>query len=256
MINIPVRETYTTGKQLIGDVVSIPKFIGSTFKKYTGAKRQRVLKKTKGFVPSTRIIAPSKSLYVRTHTGEMKERKCKQGAVSNAQPILTGSFQLLNGIAEGTGIDERIGRRIQIRSLSIRMAIVSPSTLASTDGLRIMLVVDHQPNGTIFTVGDLLADSSVNQYMNSHYNLNNRDRFTVITDRKMWIASHNGVGQLIQNITLSSKRSIAPTYNNTGATIADITTESIYLLIIGSSNAGGVNAATVSFYWRTRFYDS
>ena len=94
-----------------------------------------------------------------------------------------GAVVLLNGIAEGTDFNERVGRSIKIQSLLAKVAITQNSLDSGTVGAicRVMLIIDKKPAGGAPTVNDILDASGTSQYL-APRNLNNRNRFVILRD--------------------------------------------------------------------------
>jgi len=85
----------------------------------------------------------------------------------------------------------RIGRKITIKSISIRGQFDLPSTgtVANTsDAARFMLVQDRQANGAAFAVLDVLSTAG----MNSHRDLENESRFRILKDFQMDLNAGGG----------------------------------------------------------------
>lgn len=176
-----------------------------------------------------------------------KEIFRRHGWGSNIQPIDTGPFQLLNGIDEGTGPSQRVGRRIKLKSLSLNYYLSSPVTLTATDLLRVMVVRDKDCNGSIFTLGDLLLDSSTGFGIISQYNPDNLDRFHVYYDQVQVVASLNGVnGQVTYKNIQFPINDAFTTFSGSGSTVSDISTNSIYLILIGSQSSASVTSCLIN----------
>ena len=101
-----------------------------------------------------------------------------------------GTVTLINGIATGTDINNRVGRKVIMKSLVFNVNNFPVATTANAlQGimLRHMIVYDSQPNsaGTVPAVTDILETATTL----SPLNLNNRDRFRVIYDKRSQIGS-------------------------------------------------------------------
>lgn len=180
----------------------------------------------------------------------------------------TGSFTLLNCPAQGSDYTQRIGRRINNKSVYIRGMIVSNSAAGDTAPTsqgpqlcRMLLLVDLQPNGAVPNVTDVLQFAT--SY--SQLNLNNRDRFKILTDKQIPLgqilisttatqayASSNGPQQAA--IKKFKNLNFETTFQTSNPSISDVTTGALYLLWIGSEAAGG-GAATFNGSVRLRFSD-
>lgn len=162
----------------------------------------------------------------------------------------TAAYYLLNGIAPGTGPSSIIGRKIVMKSIELNWQ--SAVDAAGSDQIhRIMLVYDKQPNSVALTLAELLgagADTMI------HKNLDNRQRFTVLMDRKIELNAAAEPNSHVYSKFFKKFR-LPATYNATGdATISSISTGSLYLCTIGNI-ALGLNDGTISGYARLRYTD-
>lgn len=105
----------------------------------------------------------------------------------------SGLVTPINLVAAGSSFFQRIGRRIELKSLQTMLQL-SPTPPQASDyypsmTLRILIVYDSQTNGATPSVSDIIQ--STNQVGTNFsgnlalLNLNNRDRFTVIRDIKL-----------------------------------------------------------------------
>lgn len=148
-----------------------------------------------------------------------------------------GSLSLLNGVAQGTDYTDRLGRVINIESLTLRVfGFINNATSASTgDYLRVMVIVDEQANGAAPSLADILQASDFTQ----PNNLNFRDRFTTLYNQFHIIPSYTmTAGELSTGSPkptmddLYIDLDINTVFSGTGATIASISTNSVYLLLL------------------------
>lgn len=205
----------------------------------------------------------------RTPVGKF-EKKVYDVDATTIQVNTTGDVRLLCVPVLGTDFTQRIGRRIRIRSVYIRGFICpeSAQTAITTGGNetlaqqgRMILVLDRQPNATVMTIAQLLKQA----FSFSQLNLDNRDRFKVIADKtfqfqnstKAAQASPTLIGTYGSNyrIKLFKKLNIPVQFNSTnGGTIADISSNALYMVWIGSQ-AAGTTDLNASLTTRVRFDD-
>jgi len=204
----------------------------------------------------------SKGLWQRHHVSKKVEKKYYDYTTSADYVSTTGTQWFMNSIEQGTGDTNRIGKRIEIVSLQGRFNIVPPAD-GTGDQIRIMIVVDHQCNGAAMTATDLLANPT--KPMESHRNLNNSDRFTVLYDKTFTVQCINGKSQaetpLIGNhvIRMYKKCRVHPVYNGTGGLIANVNSNSINMWAWGhqATEQGDTTKAIIANQcWRIRFYDA
>lgn len=109
---------------------------------------------------------------------------------------------LLNGVQTGSGFFNRVGSRIEMKSIHIRGQIVNAVT-AISGGIRMLLIYDRQPNGALPVISDILqsrdqagtaATSGV-----SEINLDQRDRFMILRDTKLYTPSVTNTAGVLTN---------------------------------------------------------
>lgn len=97
--------------------------------------------------------------------------------------------QLINGVIEGSGFNQRTGRKISMMSHQIDGWIIATSVNpgnVSAQFARVALVYDRQSNGTTPSWQDVFQDqdyaAGVSSNVLSHVNMNNRERFVILRD--------------------------------------------------------------------------
>lgn len=103
----------------------------------------------------------------------------------------TGAIQSLNNIQQGTGLSQRLGNRVTLKSLRCRFNIQAvPRNYGSVNNLRFMIIYDRAPNGAYNTVGQILKNllqdntTNVGDYTDN-LNPSYFDRIKVLKDIKM-----------------------------------------------------------------------
>lgn len=166
-----------------------------------------------------------------------------------------GAVALLNGITQGTDYNQRIGRKVMIKSIFARFTINNAvTTAAQGDVVRVMIIYDSQANGVAPNITDVLQIAEFDSPMN----LNNRDRFKVLHDKfhTMWACVYT-TGALTTGNTIPKfsqkyiKCNLEQIFGGTGNTIGSIQTGSLYFLTISQNEIGAV-----SLYSRVRYTDN
>lgn len=182
-------------------------------------------------------------------------------------PLLTQ----LTGVAQGTGRTERIGKTYKIHSFHVHSHfkfIAGTSTEPGTSPLmsavaRIMVVLDHQPNGTRMTPYEVISwppllGSAVLQMRNLEY----EDRFTVLHDtrvsfnRKMGVTTDDDVREeqkRLLSIDIDFKPPLVVTCSGPSADLPDCVSNSIQ--IIGMADHYVSDQVKFHFLTRIRFTD-
>jgi len=180
---------------------------------------------------------------------KLAELKAIDSAVSAAVDT-TGVRILLNGAEPGPALNQRIGRHIHMNYIDMRFFLAATATTGIDQFVRYLVVLDKQPNGAALAITDVL--DSVNPF--SLPNLANSERFIILDDRSRLVnASAEPGSQWGVSKRLQIGKDV--TYNSGSAgTIADISTNSLYLILLGNV-AAGATAATGYGNVRLRFDD-
>lgn len=179
----------------------------------------------------------------------------------------TGGISLINGIGQNTTNNSRIGNRIHLKSVAYDTLMLS-GALATDAAYRIMLVYDKEvnSNGTLPAIlgaatTDAILDSNSGTAVSAKLNINNVDRYVVLSD-KVYNMKHsagfNGVGLAGFPMIIPNKKwkaiSTFTQYNAGGAAIGQINAGALYIISL-STNPVGTTAPTCIFSTRVRFTD-
>lgn len=184
----------------------------------------------------------------------------------------TGTFTLLNGIQEGSSFYNRIGRKVNMKSLHFTGHIDQTGNGGGVDDyIRIMIIYDQQPNGNFPATADILLNynnaGATETNSHSHLNLNNRDRFSIVADIRLETSHDTGAASdgLLGMYTLQETnvnrfiklKNLVTQYKSTTnpAAIGDITTGALYLFTLGQ-NAVATAAYQLLFTSRLRYLDN
>lgn len=204
-----------------------------------------------------RTVAYRKTRYIpyATKFGEWKYSDTQV----NIDLSTTPGYVLLNGLVPGTAATQRIGQNVSIKSIEVKLRMqVTPAT-GVDQFVRVLIAVDRQPNGAAPVIGDLLTATSVT----APRNLNNRKRFKILMDKPYamgGILNGAGSGSQTSNLRMVKKymkfkRPIVVEYNTGNAgTVADITSNSIYMFTLGTEAAGNTDTNMLG-YIRIRYTD-
>lgn len=170
----------------------------------------------------------------------------------------TGGVVLQNGIAQGAGVNERVGRQVQNKSIFMRFGFYPSTTVPAPQGtiVRCIVFFDSQTNSAASppAVGDVLEQST----WDSPMNLNNRERFKILIEFKVAIAATDyATGSLVAGspvprvIEKYRKLNMTSTYSGVGTGTSSISTGSICLLLLANVN----NSVIADSYCRIRYTD-
>lgn len=145
-------------------------------KRKSSWKDKKVIKKKPKVSFAKNIGAPSGK------GPEWKQYDVTSGAI--ALPTNTPGWstpQLINGITSGTGVTNRLGRKLVMRKLVLRMCdqwSLATMTITGFSPVRVLVIYDREPTGALPSVLDILDTASIL----SNMNLSNSDRFMVLVD--------------------------------------------------------------------------
>lgn len=187
-----------------------------------------------------------------TRMGELKfsdvtnTLTCAIGAATWTTP---GPTFLLNGLVPDSTATGRIGRKIQMKSLYLRLVPSMAATSTFGGSIRVIVVYDKQANAVAPAVTDVLVTDT----FTATNNLSNRDRFVVLYDQISDPLST--AGQVATHMEYYKKINLETCFNaGVAGTIGDITTGSVYIM---AAQSGGIGTAapTVNFRSRIRYSD-
>jgi len=167
-----------------------------------------------------------------------------------------GIIALLNGITQGADFNNRIGRKVTMKSLLLKVSVGLLSTTSSLGGVhRFLVVYDAQTNGATPAITDVLATAN---YL-SPMNLNNRDRFKVLmdfyhkTDAYTVTAGAISAGSFTDTIENRFRKfNLEEQFSGTTNAVGSIATGAVFLIVI--SDVG--TAPIFDFYSRIRYTDT
>lgn len=172
------------------------------------------------------------------------------GTFSNTVITNAGSLQYITGISQGSNTFNRLGSRITLESVLIRISVY-PSTVTLTgNSLRLIVFQDKNNQGASPAIGDLLAGSNptVNPLV-----ANNTMRFRIIADRLYSVIADECVNDKIY-VKLSRNRSLVNPiqYSGTAAAVTSAGQGALFWLLASEDL---VNGPIVTASCRVRFRD-
>lgn len=177
----------------------------------------------------------------------------------------TPIFALLNGIAQNATVTGRVGNKVALKSIMLRLwAKASAIPLQ----LRVMIVMDQQANkatpnagSNLLNIQTIVTDSAVAgvDLTQNLTNLDYRDRFRIIMDKQFKLdigaidTSDIPYGESKAMHKFIKLPNVECTYSDAGGAIGNINTNALYLAVW--ANVAGANGADVNWMSRIRFVD-
>lgn len=167
----------------------------------------------------------------------------------------TGSITLLNTVAQGASVNERVGKKYMIKSVQFRGQALSNATTTTTEGAA-LLVYDKRPTGSLPAITDILDTATSKSFPKD----DNTDRFLTLR-RWDWSLCGNTAtaGQQTSASSIQfeeyvkvGKKCVCKAAG-TGA-IGDIAEGALYLVTVGAA-AAGTTAGALGCGVRVRFVD-
>lgn len=151
---------------------------------------------------------------------------------------------LINGLQQGTGNSNRIGRKVMMKSLYLR--IQNTASSAVLGNTRVLVVYDKQTNGATPAITDILVTNGPN----APNNLSNADRFITLADFLTPPCQNSTQTMMCAEYR---KISLDAMFNNASTgNVTDFTSGGVFIMAIPSS---GLVADTTNFYSRIRYTD-
>lgn len=191
---------------------------------------ERSLKKAK--VAGKRKLVKDKVLRALKPEFDFKDTAMSSAAVSTT-PV---AFGPLNALSQGAAASDRVGRKIQVRSIEMRGYLYGDSA-AVVNHVRLVVVQDKQANGAAPSWTDIY-DS------NLYYSLRNlakKQRFKILWDKTYTLVGNSSAPQdtTSKHVQMYKKVNIQTDYNSGNAgTVADIDKNSIYVFAIALAGSG------------------
>lgn len=157
----------------------------------------------------------------------------------------------VNDVQAGTALYQRVGSRINIRSIALDFDI-TPSAATVIGDIRWALVYDRQTNGAFPAITDMFGQNGATGATYAGVNMGNRNRFSVIRDQVVCIDPGTG---LEKHVKVFCKGYWPVDFKASGGAVTDFTTGAIFF-VAGTEQVGG--AGTIAFQniqCRCRYYD-
>lgn len=184
----------------------------------------------------------------------------------------TANIQCLNLVQQGTGIAQRVGNKICMRSLRVRLRLVEAIDSGGTTTphyMRVVLCYDRNPNGSYIATNQILSNALQNNTtgngeIESSLNPTFYDRFVILRD---WFQTLPSLQESTSNIPndnytwviddFVNLKNLETTYNGTASpmTISQVSVGALIIFCIGTQVAAVSDDLCLAGNVRLRFSD-
>lgn len=204
------------------------------------------------------------------------ERKLYFYQITDVPVDTTGNFVLLNGLTKGTDLyGQRIGARVSMTNIEIRGKVGHNSYMGKASATqqppqvaRLLVVMDKQTNGAVFSITDLLDQANSLSLYNGD---GIAERYRILLDKSFVCCSvdvsaggipntGNGPfqGQGVHFFHYKIPLKSVPVHYNNGnvGTVADIDANSVYMVWLGDAAASATAASTARVTAQLHYTDA
>lgn len=160
-------------------------------------------------------------------------------------PDSSGEVISLNHLTQGDAESQRSGNSVLNKSIQLRWTC-TPHASATNTYMRMILLKDIRPNGTVATISNILQEARINSYLDRQQ----FGRFHVLHDVLIAMngSSHdNTIGKIYKKLQFHTK------YQGSGTTENDINAGQLLLLLISNE---ATNVPSIKYSCRIRFIDN
>lgn len=230
----------------------------TNFKSMAAKKKATHHVRPNEYVSTRRIMGGNpRSNLPATLNSNQHELKALDVPVASYSLSTTAAITPLNLIRTGSTFCNRVGRKVEMKSIRITGQVSALRTSINEDYLRIMIVYDRQTNGTLPAIQDVIqtTDQAAANTSTafSGINLNNRDRFIMLRDTRIPMPQTTITAGVLTNLGFSDPvttlcnidmyvklKNLVTQYkaDSSPAVIGDIATGSLLLITLSDSLAG------------------
>lgn len=160
-------------------------------------------------------------------------------------PDSSGEVISLNHLAQGDAETQRSGISVLNKSIQLKWTCTQHASATSTF-IRMMLVKDIRPNGTLATIADILQEARINSYLDRQQ----FGRFQVLNDVLIALngSSHdNTIGKIYKQLQFHTK------YQGSDSTDGGVMGGQLLLVLISNE---ATNVPSFKYACRLRFIDN
>lgn len=169
----------------------------------------------------------------------------------------TGDIFLIPTIAQGTNVNQRVGKKIEYSSIQIRGNIIAGTAATAPGNVAFYLVYDKQPTGSLPAITDVLETASALSFLND----NNSDRFLILKKHRLMVIGdgdttngQNCCTAYDVDMFIKLKHKVIYKSLGTGA-IGDFNYGALYGLVVGNLSSTANVFPVWQCSYRVRYHD-
>lgn len=194
-------------------------------------------------------------------------------SLNKSTPQLTDLYiQALNVINDGSGYWQRIGNKINLSTLEVDAYLFPKGNNTDNDMWRILVVYDRQTNGALPSITDILQDRDASGAIiteaTSRPNSDNRDRFIILRDDKLYVGGGTNSNATSHAAACSTTtagdtaylrkmfiplKNLPSQYKASTLSIGDITSGGLYFIAYSTCYTALTNSATTGWRCEAKF---
>lgn len=163
-------------------------------------------------------------------------------------PSTTGDIRQMCDVAQGDSFDARDGNSVKWVHANMK-GFVTKHTSATQTTVRIMLLLDKQPNGALPTLAQVLDNTYSFEPTLRPLNVNFGSRFVLLASKMLTVDTNMPRRQFkwFKKISHHTK------YNGATSAITDVNTNSLVMVSVSSE---ATNTPTIDYNMQSRFIDN
>jgi len=172
----------------------------------------------------------------------------------------TGTIALLNTVAQGASVSQRVGKKVQLKGLQCR-GFAFNDTTATVNDAALVIVYDKRPTGALPAITDILVTASAHSMNNDanagRFRILKREDFLMIGNQSLTgtVANYPSDNSCVGCDFYLDLKNLPTIYKAAGTgAIGDIEEGALYIVSVGQ-NAAGTAAGKASLAFRLRYVD-
>lgn len=165
----------------------------------------------------------------------------------------TGVASILNGVPNGTGPSDRIGRQIDVVRIETRLEIKPIISSTRPSVTRFMIILDVSANNTFILLSDIVETAMTAPYSLSPYRFDKREKYHVLFDKHYVVNGYNTATDttVCDHVVIDLPKPVRVQFSATTGGYLSIRTNSLWTCFVSTD----INYSTVVSYTRVYYTD-